>query len=103
DPDNLLGKGEDVGITCALIPANTPGVVLGRRHDPLTIPFYNCPTQGKDVVVPIDAVVGGVNGCGRGWGMLMECLAAGRGISLPGQATGGAKLVSRVVSAHSVI
>ncbi len=103
DPENLLGKGEDVGITCALIPAKTPGVVLGRRHDPLSIPFYNCPTQGKDVVVPLDAVVGGVNGCGQGWKMLMECLAAGRGISLPSQSTGGAKMVSRVVSAHGIV
>lgn len=103
DPENLLGKGEDLGITCGLIPAKTPGVVLGRRHDPLSIPFYNCPTQGKDVVVSVDAVVGSVGGCGKGWGMLMECLAAGRGISLPAQATGGSKLVSRTVSAHSVI
>lgn len=103
DPENLLGKGEDLGITCALIPSNTPGVVLGHRHDPLGVPFYNCPTHGKDVVVSVDAVVGGVAGCGRGWMMLMECLAAGRGISLPAQATGGAKLASRVVSAHSLI
>jgi len=103
DPQNLLGRGEDVGITCGLIPANTPGVVLGRRHDPLTIPFYNCPTQGKDVIVPLDAVVGGVEGCGKGWGMLTECLAAGRGISLPAQATGGSKLAARVCSAHGVV
>ncbi|MFN7904003.1 MAG: acyl-CoA dehydrogenase family protein [Pseudobdellovibrionaceae bacterium] len=67
DPDNLLGKGTEVGITCALIPAKTPGVVLGRRHDPLGVPFYNCPTQGKDVVVPLDAIVGGLEGCGQGW------------------------------------
>lgn len=103
DPENLLGKGEDLGITCALIPSNTPGVVIGRRHDPLTIPFHNCPTQGHDVVVDIDAVVGGAEGCGKGWLMLMECLAAGRGISLPAQATGGSKLVARVTSAHSVV
>lgn len=103
DPQNLLGKGEDIGITCALIPASTPGVVLGRRHDPLTIPFYNCPTQGKDVVVSIDAVVGGMEGFGKGWGMLTECLAAGRGISLPAQATGGSKLAARVCSAHGVV
>ncbi len=103
DPENLLGKGEDAGITCALVPANTPGVVLGRRHDPLTIPFYNCPTQGKDVVIPMDAVVGGAEGCGKGWLMLMECLAAGRGISLPAQATGGAKLAARVCSSHGVV
>jgi acyl-CoA dehydrogenase len=103
DPENILGKGEDLGITCALIPSTTPGVVLGRRHDPLATPFYNCPTQGKDVVVSVDTVVGGVDGCGKGWGMLMECLAAGRGISLPAQSTGGSKLASRVVSAHGII
>lgn len=103
DPENLLGRGEDLGITCALIPANTPGVVLGRRHDPLHVPFYNCPTQGKDVVLPLDAIVGGPEYAGKGWTMLMECLAAGRGISLPAQATGGAKLATRVTSAHAVI
>ncbi|MGZ3743542.1 MAG: acyl-CoA dehydrogenase [Pseudobdellovibrionaceae bacterium] len=103
DPEGLLGMGEDIGITCGLIPSKTPGVVIGRRHDPLGTPFYNCPTQGKDVIVPLEAVVGGKEGCGKGWRMLTECLAAGRGISLPAQATGGAKLASRVVSAHSVI
>ncbi len=103
DPENLLGKGEDVGITCALIPAKTAGVVLGKRHDPLGVPFYNCPTQGHDVVVPIDAIVGGADGAGKGWTMLMECLAAGRGISLPAQSVGGAKLATRVTSAHGVV
>jgi acyl-CoA dehydrogenase len=104
DPHNLLGKGEDVGITCALIPTHTPGVVVGRRHDPLTIPFYNCPTQGKDVVVLAEEVIiGGLAMAGQGWQMLMECLAAGRGISLPAQITGGAKLATRITSAHSVI
>lgn len=103
DPHNFLGKGEDVGITCALIPAKTAGVVLGKRHDPLGVPFYNCPTQGHDVVVPMDAIVGGAEGAGQGWTMLMECLAAGRGISLPAQSVGGAKLATRVTSAHSVV
>lgn len=104
DPKNLLGRGEDLGITVALIPANTAGVVLGRRHDPLGVPFYNCPTQGKDVVVDAEeTIVGGLKNAGHGWQMLMECLAAGRGISLPAQATGGAKLTSRVVSAHALV
>jgi acyl-CoA dehydrogenase len=103
DPDDLLGQGEDLGITCALVPTNTPGVVIGRRHDPLGTPFYNCPTQGHDVVVPIDAVVGGEEGCGKGWRMLTESLAAGRGISLPAQSTGGAKLGTRVISAYASI
>ncbi len=103
DPQNLLGKGENVGITCALIPSNTPGVVIGRRHDPLGVPFYNCPTQGHDVVVSVDCIVGGLDGAGKGWKMLMECLAAGRGISLPAQSVGGAKLVARVASAHAAV
>jgi acyl-CoA dehydrogenase len=103
DPKNLLGKGEDLGITCALIPRNTPGVKADRRHNPLGIPFYNCPTQGKDVVVPIDVVIGGVEGCGHGWKMLMECLAAGRGISLPAQATAMTKLTARVAGAHATV
>jgi acyl-CoA dehydrogenase len=103
DPQNLLGKGEDLGITCALIPSSTKGVVIGKRHDPLGIPFYNCPTQGHDVVLPIDAVIGGVDRVGYGWTMLMECLAAGRGISLPAQSVGGAKLCTRIASAHGVV
>ena len=72
DPDNLLGKGEDLGITAALIPSDTEGVVLGKRHDPLGVPFYNCPTRGHDVIVPIDAIIGGEDGAGNGWRMLME-------------------------------
>ncbi|MGE3756803.1 MAG: acyl-CoA dehydrogenase [Pseudobdellovibrionaceae bacterium] len=103
DPQNLLGKGEDLGITCALIPTKTPGVIVGRRHDPLNVPFYNCPTQGKDVVVSVDTIVGGLNGAGQGWKMLMECLAAGRGVSLPAQSAGGAKMVSRVTSCHATV
>ncbi|MBK7892964.1 MAG: DUF1974 domain-containing protein, partial [Bdellovibrionales bacterium] len=99
----ILGRGEDVGITCALIPSKTPGVDISQRHDPMGSPFYNCPTFGKDVVVSVDTIVGGLEGAGKGWGMLMECLAAGRGISLPAQSTGGTALVTRVVSAHASI
>lgn len=102
DPQNLLGRGEDVGITCALIPTNTKGVVVGDRHDPLGVPFHNCPTQGHDVEVLLeDTVVGGLEGCGKGWTMLMECLTAGRGISLPSQSAGAGKYASRAVSAHA--
>ena len=103
DPDKLLGKGEDLGITCALVPTSTPGVVVGRRHDPLGVPFYNCPTEGYDVVIPIDAVVGGIEGCGKGWQMLTESLASGRGISLPAQSSGGTKLATRVTSAYASV
>ena len=101
DPDNLLGKGEDVGITCALIHTDTPGVIINRRHDPMGVPFYNSPTIGKDVVVPIDQIIGGVEQAGQGWKMLMQSLAAGRGISFPATCTGIAKLVTRVTGAYA--
>ncbi len=104
DPENLLGKGPTPGITCALVPTNTAGIVLGRRHDPLGVPFYNCPTTGRDVTVPLeDAIIGGSAGAGRGWLMLMECLAAGRGISLPATATGGAQMTARAVGAYAAV
>ena len=104
DPENLLGKGPTPGITCALIPTDTAGVVLGRRHDPLGVPFYNCPTTGRDVIVPLEeAIIGGAGGAGRGWLMLMECLAAGRGISLPATACGGAQMTARAVGAYAAV
>ncbi|MBF2005325.1 MAG: acyl-CoA dehydrogenase [Chlorogloeopsis fritschii C42_A2020_084] len=103
DPENLLGKGEDVGITCALIHTNTPGVILGKRHDPMGVPFYNSPTEGHDVVVPIDQIIGGAEQAGQGWKMLMQSLAAGRGISFPASCAGVAKLVARVTGAHSIV
>ena len=101
DPDNLLGRGEDLGITCALIPTDTHGVTIDRRHDPMGVPFYNSPTLGKDVVVPIEQIIGGVEQAGRGWKMLMQSLAAGRGISFPATCTGIAKLVTRVSGAYA--
>ncbi|HEY4594636.1 MAG TPA: acyl-CoA dehydrogenase, partial [Thermoanaerobaculia bacterium] len=103
DPESLLGKGEDLGITCVLVPTSTPGVEIGRRHDPLGIPFPNGPTEGHDVVVPLDAIIGGAAGAGRGWKMLMEALSAGRSISLPAQSVGGAKWVARVTGAYAAV
>ena len=103
DPGNHLGKGEEVGITCALVPTNLPGVKLGQRHDPLGVPFYNCPTQGEDVIVPLDAIIGGSEGAGKGWLMLMECLSAGRGISLPASSTASSQMASRVAGTYAAI
>lgn len=103
DPDHLLGPTTDVGITCALIPTDTPGVIINQRHDPMGVPFYNSPTEGHNVIVPIEQIIGGVEQAGQGWKMLMQALAAGRGISFPATCTGVAKLVSRVAGAHSVV
>jgi len=91
DPERLLGGKTDIGITCALIPRNTPGVSIGRRHFPLNIPFQNGPIQGKDVFVPLDFIIGGAAMAGCGWRMLVEQLSVGRCISLPSNTTGAAK------------
>lgn len=103
DPENLLGRGEEPGITCALIPADSEGVSRGRRHDPLGVPFINGPTQGKDVVVSVDQIIGGPEQAGNGWRMLMETLAGGRGVFLPALNLGGIKLVCRVTSAYAQV
>jgi acyl-CoA dehydrogenase len=93
DPDKLLGgEKTDYGITCALIPRATPGLEIGRRHFPLNVPFQNGPLAGKDVFVPLDTIIGGPKMAGQGWRMLVEQLSVGRCISLPSNATGGAKL-----------
>jgi len=92
DPDHLMGDQDEYGITCALIPPHLPGISIGRRHFPLNLPFQNGPTQGKDVFVPLDFIIGGPKMAGHGWRMLMECLGAGRAISLPSNTTGAARL-----------
>ncbi|HJS37692.1 MAG TPA: acyl-CoA dehydrogenase [Burkholderiales bacterium] len=101
DPEQLLGGKEDLGITCALIPTATPGVNIGRRHLPLNGAFQNGPNWGKDVFAPIDWIIGGREYAGKGWMMLMNCLAAGRSISLPASSAGGAKALARVTGAYA--
>ncbi len=101
DPDHLLGTRDDVGITLALIPTNTPGVQIGRRHLPLNAVFMNGPNWGRDVFIPMDYVIGGAEYLGQGWKMLMNCLAAGRSISLPGNGTGIAKMCALTTGAYS--
>jgi acyl-CoA dehydrogenase len=101
DPEKLLGGKEDLGITCALVPTNHPGVNIGRRHLPLNAAFQNGPNSGKDVFMPLDWIIGGRDYAGKGWMMLMGCLAAGRSISLPTSSAGGAKALARVTGAYA--
>ncbi len=103
DPDHLLGDEEHLGITVALIPRETPGVSIGRRHMPLNIPFQNGPITGKDVFIPLNWVIGGEDGVGNGWRMLMESLSEGRGISLPALSTGAGKQASRYTGAYAAV
>jgi len=104
DPDGLLGDKNKVeyGITCALLPANHPGVEIGKRHHPGS-PFMNGPVQGKDVFIPVDWIIGGAPMAGKGWRMLVECLGAGRGISLPALATASGEMLYRTVGAYARI
>ena len=103
DPKELLKKGKDLGITCALVDANLDGVVQGKRHDPLNVPFINSPISGKDVVINLEDVIGGIDGVSKGWLMLMESLSVGRGISLPSVSTGGVKLSAAVAGSYSSV
>jgi acyl-CoA dehydrogenase len=101
DPDRLLGGAEDLGITLALIPTDTPGVRIGTRHNPLDIAFQNGPNWGENVFIPMDWIIGGRACIGQGWRMLMDCLAAGRSISLPALSTGAGKLAARFTGAYA--
>lgn len=103
DPEHLIGTQTEYGITCALIPRETPGVEIGQRHFPLNAIFQNGPIRGKDVFIPLDWIIGGLPMVGQGWRMLVECLSAGRAISLPATTTGGAKLALLATSAYARI
>lgn len=103
DPEQLLGKGTDLGITCALIPTSHPGVVVGERHDPLGLAFMNGPTRGEKVFIPMHWLIGGADYAGKGWRMLVECLSAGRGISLPALGASVGQLAARTTGAYSYV
>ncbi len=103
DPDHLIGDQDEYGITAALIPTDLPGVEVGLRHYPLTIAFLNGPTRGKDVFVPLDAIIGGPEMAGKGWKMLVELLSVGRAITLPSTASGGGQAASYATGAYATI
>ncbi|MBU6453064.1 MAG: acyl-CoA dehydrogenase [Cyanobacteria bacterium REEB67] len=110
DPGHLLGrvdeKGQpvsDIGITCVLLHKGTPGFTSGEHHMPIGDAFYNGPLHGKEVVVSLDNIIGGVEGAGLGWRMLMEQLAGGRAISLPAGAMAGMNLATTATGAYSMV
>ena len=103
DPHNYLKKGKHPGITCALVDASKEGVIQGRRHDPLGVPFINSPVSGENVIIELDDIIGAIEGVGNGWAMLMESLSVGRGISLPSTSSGGVKLSAAVAGAYATV
>ncbi len=103
DPEHLLSEKEDRGITLALIKRDTEGVEIGKRHFPANHAFMNGPIRGKDVFVPLDSIIGGVDYVGKGWAMLMECLGDGRAISLPALGAAAGKMASKYTGAYARI
>jgi len=101
DPNNLLkGLGSE-GITIALLERDHPGLEMGRRHDPLASAFMNGTVEGTGVFIPMDRICGSQSHCGRGWAMLMDCLAEGRSVTLPSSAIAVAKAAVNGVGAYS--
>ncbi|ALN65197.1 acyl-CoA dehydrogenase, C-terminal domain protein [Lysobacter antibioticus] len=103
DPDGLIGDKRDIGITLALLPRDTAGVEVGRRHFPLNCTFQNGPVRGKEVFIPLSQLIGGEAYAGKGWQMLVECLSIGRSITLPSSGSGGAKMGAIVTGAYARI
>jgi alkylation response protein AidB-like acyl-CoA dehydrogenase len=103
DPEGLLGGELELGITCALLPKEHPGVELGNRHDPMGVRFYNGTTRGENVFIPMDFIIGGEKNIGRGWQMLVSCLGAGRGISLPAMGVASAQSAFKSTSEYSFV
>lgn len=101
DPEGLLGGEKSLGITLALIPTSMPGVEIGNRANPLDAAFMNGTTRGKDVFIPMEMLIGDREYIGQGWKMLMNCLSAGRAISLPALGTGAGKISSRMTGAYA--
>lgn len=103
DPQGLLGGDLELGITCALLPKSHPGVELGNRHDPMGVKFYNGTTRGNDVFIPMDFIIGGQKNIGKGWQMLVSCLGAGRGISLPAMGVASAQSAFKSTAEYSFV
>ncbi|PZO08688.1 MAG: acyl-CoA dehydrogenase [Lysobacteraceae bacterium] len=103
DPNKLLGDEADRGITLALMPRETDGLNIGRRHFPLNCAFQNGPLHGKEVFLPLSQLIGGEDFIGQGWRMLVEVLSVGRAITLPSTSSGASKLAAVVTGAYARI
>ena len=103
DPDGLIGDIKDYGITCALLPRDTQGMTIGRRHLPVGDAFLNGPIQGENVFVPLSFIIGGQENAGKGWRMLVNCLSVGRCITLPSSGNAACKRMLMGTSAYATL
>jgi len=101
DPDNLLHDCGEEGFSVALLERDHEGLEMGPRHMPLNAAFMNGTVKGTDVWIPMDSILGGQERVGFGWHMFVECLAEGRGVSLPASAIGAARGVAAGVGAYA--
>ena len=101
DPNNLLKGNGEPGFTVALLERDHEGLRMGPRHIPLSAAFMNGTVEGEDVWIPMTSILGGQERCGYGWHMFVECLAEGRGVSLPAGSIGAARTVASAVGAYS--
>jgi acyl-CoA dehydrogenase len=101
DPNSLLkGIGEE-GFTVALLERDHPGLNMGPRHMPLNAAFMNGTVTGENVWIPMDMILGGRERCGFGWHMFVECLAEGRGVSLPAGSVGAGRGIVSATGAYT--
>lgn len=92
DPYDLLDQGSP-GVTVALIERGTCGLIQNTHHNPLNAGFPNGTLKGS-LRIPVENIIGGESNAGNGWKMLMECLSAGRGVSLPATANASSKVAA---------
>lgn len=95
DPSNLLNNKKN-GITLALVENTQEGLIQNTFHNPNNAGFPNGTIKGT-ILINTEQVIGGEDKIGEGWKMLMECLAVGRGVSLPATANGSSKFITQSI------
>jgi len=95
DPNGILENKKD-GITLALLEPSELGLLQNTYHNPNNAGFPNGTIKGT-IYIDLKEVIGGPDKIGEGWKMLMECLAVGRGVSLPATANGSSKFITQSI------
>lgn len=88
------------GITLFLVERDHPGLEIGERHNPLGQAFMNGTIKGT-ITLDDSLIIGGADGLGKGWQMLVECLSVGRAISLPALGTAACARSALAAGAYS--
>jgi acyl-CoA dehydrogenase len=95
DPNRLLNNNKS-GISVALVESSQDGLSKDTYHNPNNAGFPNGTIKGT-IFIDVDQIIGGEDKIGEGWKMLMECLAVGRGVSLPATANGSSKFITHSI------